>query len=90
MKLEIFGKNFALIHQRELADTNPVPRPGDLVTTMEDVGYTQGMTTFLVHEVEFVLAGDTLSPVVRCHVSDPTHRLLILRAAGWLPPGDVE
>lgn len=88
MILEVFSKNFSLTATVELPD-GPVPRVGEAISVQQDVGYLQGMTCLLVHEVEWVLRQDRLAPVVRAHAADPSaQRQLVLEEQGWLQPRD--
>lgn len=87
--LEVFSKNFALTSTTELPD-GPVPRVGDVIGVYQDVGHLQGMQTLLVHEVEYALRDNRLTPVIRAHASggEPADRQRVLEEHGWLQPRD--
>lgn len=89
LRLEVYGKNFALAHEAQL-QTSAVPRVGEYVALPAAVqAWVQNMTHALVHEVEWLLDGAALVPVVRCHATDHTtssNRLLRLEEQGWLQP----
>ena len=84
MILEIFTKNFALTAELQVPD-GPVPRVGETITLEQDVGYLQGMTELLVHEVTYVLENNALTPVIRCFArTGAENRRLILEENGWI------
>ena len=84
MLLEIYTKNFSLTKELSV-EAAYVPRVGETITLDQDVGYLQGATELLVHDVTHILKNDRLVPLVKCHASSgPANRRLILEECGWL------
>lgn len=88
MILNFFNKNFTLIGTRTL-QCDGAPRVGEMVDLPADLlESADGLHQALVHEVNWQILGDRLTPEVNCHATgnDPSNRLIVLEDAGWLQP----
>lgn len=84
MIIEIYSKNFALIHTIEHA-TGSIPRAGETITLEQEPFETQGVSELLVHDVTYILKNDQLTPLIKCHGSNGSvNRRIVLEENGWL------
>lgn len=84
MILDIYTKNFALSASVEMS-ASYVPRVGETITLAQDAGYLQGTDVLLVHDVNYILRDNVLTPHVACHASNGTiNRRVILEENGWI------
>ena len=89
MIIEIETKNGSLTKTINVTGM-AVPRAGEEIDLEQDGGHLQGATRLMVLDVIYRLAGDHLTPVVRCRPSRFTPgevdqaRRELLEELGWL------
>lgn len=84
MEIYVFGKNGALEYEISNAQ-GPVPRVGETIYLGQPYNKVDGMTDMLVHDVTYILSGESLVASVSCHACNgPENRNITLREHGWL------
>lgn len=93
MLILLHTKNFSLVDDLTVPDTQGVPRVGEFIVLPPELSeQVQGLTHALMHEVEWLLQGPpkarALTAMVSCHATgyDPSNRLVRLEENGWLQP----
>lgn len=92
MILEIYSKNFSLVHESEIV-AEFLPRVGEIIFAEQLSENLSGMSYLLVHEVTHVYKEGKLTALVQCYASSSgegssqENRNIRLRENGWLNGG---
>lgn len=86
MKLLLHTKNMSLVQEIDLPD-GPTPRVGEVLAVPHLAADCQGLDTFLVLDVTWVLNSGRLVAEVTARAAVPEdQRFIELASSGWLAP----